>query len=555
MSKIKSYQLFEDIELLDFRLLLKIGNQFKTDDAFPFKVDQFQSQTFKLDIQELFGNLIRLCRKNCFKPHLIEISLFDTERSDKNRRHFHVAIACSDSRNLTQYIQLLRENVELNPSTGSPVSGYKGAPLIHNRLLYRAPYYALDYESGKVLTTLGESPEPYIAYGNYYNQLEPAREMNTLLGQIQEFFESCGQTFENNIRESPAAPLTLNSAILLPLPKKSDYRLEENNGPSYDGGGVFIFGEAEHSSQNPEFDINKFLVILRNYLMFSVFDITYSATDMRMLRFRKQLVQLNIVHHFKSQLMTKVEIPINDVLVHLKSLNATSANKAHAKMEIVREFVSHLVMRISLLIKSIQEPEITVFEYKDFESVCYQTRKAHSKTLEHYKIAIEVVPPQPQAELVRIRLDHVRIQLVMEEIIGNAIKMLCKPERTLQIVRKSPRREQLEKYVKPISNKTIRIFWEVDTAMRSVTIRVFNSGTRINASDALHLGRDYFANSRSNSTGLGLKIVNEYLQSIGANFLRKEERYFSIRNVISSKQKGVEIEFSFPILESSALSN
>lgn len=511
-------------------------------------------------LAQAIGGFIAISEHYGLHLHLIEVSLYDSfshrglgdaRSAAMDMQSFNVLIACPSEENLKTYEQGLSANVIEYEND----CGYDGSPLIHDQSLGYSPYYAKKWSATTKQVDRLSVENMQIAHGTYWRgKVEPAADEDVGV-KVEAFLDHCQRKF--CCQEGDGVPL--NCAVLLPLAhKRKD--LPRTNGAGgtqmYNGGGIFFFGSAQE-----DFDIDVFAVAVRNYLNNSLFSTTFDRRDMEEVQWQKRMLELNIIHHIKSQLTTRLLMPLEHLLLESKGHDSKS------ELDELRTFALGFVSRIAELMRAAETPAVTddVVDFETFQLMLAELFASFGSMMRSHGVSDHVISTPQPSHLIKVSIPLLRI--VMDELLSNSLSELVMPT----IVRnqlKANKMPWLVSYLPEKAEKAIVVRWEeVGTPTTpQVRISVFTTDTALprEVMEGFHtMGFASGVSVRADrdrpqySTGLGLKIVNKYLDGFGATPVYgplQEIRFFNFVPANSPlpqyKERGVELAFTLPAVMS-----
>lgn len=195
----------------------------KRNSVFKFNHEENQDNKNKLpigidaSIKTFYNNLIDFLNSHGFYPHLIETSLYKPE-SSSNSAQFYVTVFCPDKNNLDKYVEGIKMNIDDRQSK----NGF--GPIIHNENLSLSPYYFKQTDPF-ICKPLERDNLKYYSYGQYTYKDKKGREFvpfETLTSQVDSFFNLTTADFQSEKKTKLESSISLNSSLLIPLPKPSD---------------------------------------------------------------------------------------------------------------------------------------------------------------------------------------------------------------------------------------------------------------------------------------------------------------------------------------------
>jgi len=258
------------------------------------KNNDYQSLPHEIDkkIKTFYNHLIDFLNNHGFYPHLIETSLYKPESSSDSAQ-FYVTVFCPSKMNLNKYVDGIKLNIDYKRSKN------EFGPIIHNQNLILSPYY-FKQTAPFFCEPLKRNHLKNYCYGQYTYKNEKDKgfaPFDTLTSQIDSFFNATAVGFKSE-KQTTKSSINLNSSLLIPLPKPSASFFAGGT-QNYKGGGIFLFGELKDKSKENKL---QFILKLRQYIVNSVFGMTYSSTEMEEMEDSKNFFQLGVVHHFKNTL-------------------------------------------------------------------------------------------------------------------------------------------------------------------------------------------------------------------------------------------------------------
>jgi len=466
-------------------------------------------------INEFYNHLIDFLNKYHFYPHLIETSLYKPE-SSRDLAQFYVTVICPDKDNLINYVEGIKNNISDHGEYD------EFGPIIHNDSLDQSPFYFMNNEGFSCDPLSSKKPHQY-CYGQYTYKDHTNRGYATfskLSKQIEKFFEKTTHDFKSKNYTSLSS-IQLNSALLVPLPKPSA-SFFAGGSQNYKGGGIFLFGELKDKSEKNRLE---FILQLRQFIIDSVFGMTYSSVEMEEMEDSKNFFQLGVVHHFKNTLRVDIVEPIDSILKQeLPDQVAMKLKNIKSATENTMKHTSNLVKNVKLL-KS--KKDFDYFTSSNLKKLLMTIRKSLiSNDIDfHFQDNIN--------DECGLHINKDILKMILEELVQNAVKAYASMEEMENI----PVYEDDPDIGGAAETKKIEV--EFSQVKNQVFISVLSYDTEIDVEAIKKAGSDPISNRKS---GVGLYTLNKYLETLGAIKVEKL-KYFRIEN--NKNPKGVKVSFSF----------
>lgn len=487
---------------------------------FNYELNENRTQNLPLYIEArvktFYNHLINFLNKHDFYPHLIETSLYKPE-SLKNLAQFYVTVFCPNKGNLEKYIEGIKTNID-------DLQGKDGfGPIIHNQNLGLSPYYFKEIDPF-ICEPLEQSNLNHYCYGQYAYEDRSGKgfvAFDTLSSKIDGFFKATTTDFKNK-KYSTKSSIELNSALLIPLPKPSA-SFFAGGSQNYKGGGIFLFGELKNKSEENQL---QFILKLRQFVIASVFDMTYSSIEMEEMEDSKNFFQLGVIHHFKNTLRVDIVEPVDSIL------KMEIPEEAKLKLYNIKDATGNTVKHTSNLVEAVK----LLKSRKDFKHINGKDleRLLNNACRSLVSNSIDFVFQNNVIDSFGFIASPTILKMILEELIQNAVKEYHRMEEAQKDLAGF-------KFASKVSGaaKTKKIEFEFVEIHNQVELSVQSYDTEIDSEALKQAGSDPISNRKS---GIGLYTINKYLENLNATRVEKL-KYFKIEN--NKTPKGVKVSFSF----------
>lgn len=438
-------------------------------------------------IQSLLKQIV-----NYFIPSIIELSIFDPE--DVTGQHFYSIIICPN--NNENYLVDYEEEMNLNIDSNNQ--------LLPNIEFYERPYYLHRPENEKYGTGIGIGN--FVCKVGSFNAISIKKRIyKGKRNFVNHFFDK----IHNRCFSNDSVTNSIDTYIGIPLFRPVSHYMGLNE-EIYNGGALFLAGHNLNKIQVRELVLN-----LRHFLIKSIFYISYSRKELQAIKDNKRIIELETLHSLKNQVNHEIVGELNKIKDFDDEFQKEVINK-------VLKFSRNIVNQYAELVRDFDNES----SYFDSQSLHFFIIEIAGKlNLNSQDIQIEI-----PASL-ELNINSSVLNSILTQLITNAREA----QRRLLYVDKV----KYEKYSQSYDIK-VKVNEEVYNSQKLYSFTIFNSDTSVPSNLIEHLGFITVTEAGAGSTGVGFKIINNFLLRLKA-FQFKKNKFFEIEN--TNNPMGVKVTF------------